>query len=404
MSSGLVEHLFRHQSGRMVSHLARLLGTQHLDLAEEAAQDALLKALAVWPMEGVPPNPEAWLYRVAHNSAIDALRRRRWLNQNLIDVLHQSVERPPVAFGDDELAMIFMCCHPEIPHEARVALSLKTVGGFNVREIARAFLAEDAAISQRLVRAKAKIRERRLALELPEGEELDERLDSVLEVVYFIFNEGYTACEGDDLVRTDLCEEALRLCRLIAASALVQPKVHALIALMALHAARLPARSDVSGDLILLEHQDRSLWDQRLIAMGLHYFGLCLSGKQVTRYHTESALAVAHAKQDPNWQHILTLYDDLLEFAPDSPVALLNRSVAVSKVRGSSSGLAELDRLEPTLKNYYLYLAVRGHFLEDCGRYNEAAEQFRAALACRCTEPERRFLRKKLEAALRERI
>ena len=397
----VVEHLFRRQWGRTVSHLARLLGSQHLDLAEEAVQDALLKALAVWPLHGVPPNPEAWLHRVAHNSAIDSLRRQRMHQQKcdeLIAALTHSVEQPPPILGDDELAMIFMCCHPAIPHDSRVALSLKTVGGFNVREIARAFLSEDAAVAQRLVRAKAKIREQRLTLELPEGWELEPRLDSVLDVLYFIFNEGYTAHEGDDLIRIDLCQEALRLALLIASSPLAQPKVHALIALMALQSARLPARRDEAGDLVLLEDQDRSLWDRRLMDLGLHHFNLSLHGAQVTRYHAEAALAFAHGQPTADWPHILSLYDELLELTPDSPVALLNRAVAVSRLRGPEAALKEIATLEPELGSYYLFLALRGHLLLGCGRRTEAAEQFRAALECRCSEPERRFLRRKLAA------
>ena len=266
-AENLLEHLFRHQSGRMVAHLTRLLGPAHLDLAEEAVQDTMLRALRSWPYQGVPENPPAWLFRVAHNLAIDAIRRHRMigekaeamvadLSRSATVVDHIEIEHQ---FRDDELRLIFMCCHPEIPPESRVALSLKTVGGISTPEIARAFLAEDAAIAQRLARAKRQIRDQRLTLDPPCGADLQPRLDSVLEVIYLIFNEGYAAHTGEDLIRTDLCFEALRLASLMAASSIATPRAHALMALLAFQAARLPARVDEAGDLVLFEDQDRAL-------------------------------------------------------------------------------------------------------------------------------------------------
>ena len=249
----LLEHLFRHQAGRMVSRLARLLGPAHLDLAEETVQEAMLRALQTWPYQGVPENAGAWLFRVAHNAAIDAVRRNQVLGEKTDAIVSELARSATVIpndpdtedqLRDDELRMIFMCCHPGMARDASVALSLKTVGGFSVREIARAFLADDAAIAQRLVRAKRQIRDQRLTLELPRGPELKRRLDSVLDVVYFMFNEGYAAHEGEALIRQDLCLEALRLGRLVAASSMAEPRVHALVALMALQVTRLPARVD----------------------------------------------------------------------------------------------------------------------------------------------------------------
>ncbi len=226
-TGALLEHLFRHQSGRMVAHFARLLGPAHLELAEEVVQQAMLRALQTWPYAGVPENAVAWLFSVAHNAAIDAVRRKRVLaDQRAVDDFARTAAVTPDNPGveeqlrDDELRMIFMCCHPEISREASVALSLKTVGGFSVREIARAFLADDAAVAQRLVRAKRQIREQRLTLEMPQGAALNRRLDAVLEVIYFIFNEGYTAHQGEDLIRQDLCAEALRLGQLVASSSI----------------------------------------------------------------------------------------------------------------------------------------------------------------------------------------
>jgi RNA polymerase sigma-70 factor (ECF subfamily) len=408
----LLEHLFRHQAGRMVAHLTRLLGPAHLELAEETVQEAMLRALQTWPYQGVPENAAAWLFRVAHNIAIDAVRRNRTLSDKTGAIVAELAHSASVVpddphleeqLRDDELRMIFMCCHPEIPHDARVALSLKTVGGFGVREIARAFLADDAAIAQRLVRAKRQIREGRLTLDMPRGPELKQRLDSVLEVIYFMFNEGYAAHAGEDLVRQDLCQEALRLGRLVAASSIGEPRAEALVALMALEAARLPARVDESGDLILLESQDHRRWDRRLISLGFRYFDRSMAGEDVSEYHVQAAIAATHARaadaQSRDWSMILDLYDQLLALNA-SPVVALNRAVAVAKVRGPLEGLAALEPLanDPKLHDYYLLLAVRGHLLLELSRQTEAAACFRAALDCPCSEPERRFLRRKLQA------
>jgi len=394
----------------MVAYFTRLFGPAHLDLAEETVQEAMLRALQTWPYQGVPENAAAWLFRVARNSAIDAIRSRRLIASD--DALAE-IARPdsfstadPLVeeqLRDDELSMIFMCCHPEISQESSVALSLKTVGGFSVREIARAFLDEETTVAQRLVRAKRQIRERGLSLDMPRGEELKSRLDSVLETIYLIFNEGYTAHEGEDLIRQDLCVEALRLGRLVATSSIGTPKSHALVAMMALQAARLPARVNAAGELVLLEKQDRNCWDRELIGLGFHHFDLCMSGDQVTEYHAQAAIAATHARagdaESIEWPWILEFYDQLMAINP-SPVVALNRAVAVAKVHGAERALAEVERLEQEqkLRDYYLLLAVRGHLLFELGRGEEAAENFQAALEMPCSEPERRFLRRKLEA------
>lgn len=406
----LLEHLFRRQAGCMVAHLARLLGPSNLELAEEAVQEAMLRALQIWPQTGVPENPAAWLFRVGHNAAIDAVRRKRFLGDNTDAILAElsrsaavSSDDPAVEeqFRDDELRMIFMCCHPEISPDARVALSLKTISGFSVREIARAFLMDDAAIAQRLVRAKRQIRDRRLTLDLPAGSQLWERLDSVLDVVYLMFNEGYAAHDGEQLIRQDLCFEALRLGRLIALSSIATPRVHALVALMAFEAARLPARVDQSGDLILLEEQDHSRWDGQLTALAFHHFDRSMAGDEISEYHLQAAIGATHARAADagsiDWAMILELYDRLLEMNP-SPVVALNRAVAISKLHGSEPALAALESLngDPILRDYYLLLAVRGRLLAGLGRFAEASDCFRQALQCSCSEPERRFLQRRL--------
>ncbi len=406
----LLEHLFRYEAGRIVAHLTRLLGPAHLDIAEETMQEAMLKALQTWPYQGLPENPSAWLFRVAHNSAIDAVRKNSLLSRKA-DALVAEIQRSTtIAFEDsdfeeqlrdDELRMIFMCCHPEIPRDASIALSLKIAGGFSVREIARAFLSDEPTVAQRLVRAKRQIRERALALEMPKGPELQKRLDSVLEVVYFIFNEGYAAHEGEDLIRQDLCFEALRLGRTIASSSIATPAVEALVAVMSFQAARLPARTDEAGDLILLEDQDRSRWKQQLVASGFHYFDRSIRGDQISEYHVQAAIAATHARADRiesvDWPIILELYDQLFAMNA-SPVVALNRAVAIAKVRGAEEALAAIAPLanDRKLRDYYLYLAVRGHLLLALDRPAEAGECFRDALKCRCSEPERRFLQRKL--------
>ena len=403
----LIDHLFRQMAGRMTAHAARLLGSARLDVAEEIAQEAMLRALQTWPYQGVPDNPPAWLFRTARNLALDLLRHERMSDRKHHEMGAANVSASPEAeeidgeVQDDELRMIFLCCHPAIPRDASVALSLKTVGGFSVREIGRAFLTEEATIAQRLVRAKRQIREDNLSLDLPHGEDLKARLDAALEALYFIFNEGYAAHEGEDLIRRDLCFEALRLARLIAASDLTAPRVHALVAMMALQAARLPARVDAFGELVLLEDQDPVLWDQQLIALGFHHFGLSMNGEELSPYHVQAAIGATHIRSGLagaiEWLTILNMYDQLLEMT-GSPVVALNRAVAVAKVHGPAEALKATDPLaaNPALRGYYLLMAARGHFLLDLGRREEAAECFRAALERRCSEPERRLLRRKL--------
>ncbi|MGA2601751.1 MAG: sigma-70 family RNA polymerase sigma factor [Bryobacteraceae bacterium] len=407
---GLLEHLFRRQAGRMVSHLTRLLGPSRIDLAEEAVQDAMLRALQAWSIDGAPQNPPAWLFRVAHNAAIDAVRRRQIHGEKsdaIVAELSRSAAAPNIdadleeQLRDDELRMIFMCCHPDMSPEASVALSLKTVGGFSVREIARAFLADETAIAQRLVRARRLIRGRKLTLDMPHGPELSSRLHAVLDVVYLMFNEGYAAHEGESLIRQDLCLEALRLARLISTSSIATPRVHALVALIAFQTARLDARVDDTGELVLLEDQDRSRWDHRLIAIAFHYFDASMQGEEVSEYHVQAAIAATHARaanpQSVDWPLILSMYDQLLSIN-HSPVVALNRAVAVSKVHGPRAALETMEPLaaEHKLRDYYLYLAVRGHLLLELQRRDDAASCFRAALGLPCSSPERRFLMRKL--------
>jgi RNA polymerase sigma-70 factor, ECF subfamily len=409
----LVDHLFRSRAGQMVAYLTRSLGPQYLDLAEEVVQEALLKALQIWPYSGVPKNPSGWLFRVARNAALDALRHKSMVEQKAASVAAAEFNKVSASdspdeaeseeqLRDDELRMVLMCCHPALPRDARVALSLKTVGGFSTREIARAFLSEESAIAQKLVRAKRQIRKEGIAFELPKEEELVLRLDSALEVIYLMFNEGYAAQSGENLIRQELCGEALRVARLLAASSVATPEMHALVALMAFQAARSPARVDSQGDLVLLEDQDRSAWDTKLVALGFQHFSQSAEGHQLSAYHLQAAIAAIHARAkstaNTDWQMILDLYTQLLNLSP-SPVVALNRIVAVAKVSGTQQALSELHALakEDSLQNYYLFPAVEGSLLLEAGDKDGAARSFRRALELPCSDPEKRFLKRKLE-------
>ncbi len=409
--AGLVDHLFRHQAGRMVATLTRIFGPRHIDLAEEVVQDSLLKALQQWSYRGVPDNPSAWLIQVAKNRALDVLRRETSLREKSEEIVRSFAEREDrfnLEQGgetlDDTLSMVFMACHPAIPREGRVALTLKTVGGFGVSEIARAFLAKEPTIAQRLVRAKRLIREEGVTFELPSTAEMSARLGSVLEVLYLLFNEGYTAHSGENLVRADLCDEAIRLCALVARHpATDSPKCYALLALMLFQAARLPARVGEGGELSLLDQQDRSLWDRRLIAGGFRSLERSAAGNEFSEYHLQAAIAACHVAATSyeltNWAEIVRLYDLLVELNP-SPVIALNRAVAIAKWRGPAAGVKELERISenPFLQHYYLLPATLGELWSELGEAKRAADFFRQALDCSCTEPERRFLSKRFEA------
>jgi RNA polymerase sigma-70 factor (ECF subfamily) len=405
----MVDHLFRASAGRMVAWLTRIFGPAHLDLVEEVVQDALVRALQQWPFSGVPDNPTGWLFRVARNSALDTLRRSAAFRGKAPAIRAELEARVPAGSsgpdrlpGDDELRMVFMCCHPALARESRIALSLKIVAGFSTDEIARALLAAEPAIAQRLVRAKRQIRDMQLDLELPPAGDFAARLESVLEVIYLLFNEGHSAYAGDDLVRLDLCAEALRLGRLVADSpATSDPAASALVSLMAFQASRLPARVDDQGELVLLEDQDRARWDRRLIAMGFAYLDRSARGPRQTAYHLQAAIAAVHAGSlsaaDTSWTSILSLYDELLVLT-ESPIVALNRGVAVWKVRGAAAALAEIAPFEPALANYHLLPAIKGRLLAAAGDARAARACYREALKRPSSEPLRRFIRCQLAA------
>jgi RNA polymerase sigma-70 factor (ECF subfamily) len=359
-------------------------------------QEALVKALQQWPFHGVPANPGGWLFRVARNAALDTFRKRGVFREKAAAIAAELQRALPVnleetaldlAFQDDELRMVFLCCHPQLSRDASVALALKTVGGFNVGEIARAFLVEEAAVAQRLVRAKRQLRQGGARVELPPASELCGRIDAVLEVIYLMFNEGYKAHGGERLIRAELCREALRLGRMLATHpATGLPRVHALVALLAFQAARLPARVGATGDLILLEEQDRALWDGELIALGFRHLELSAEGAALTEYHLQAAIAAVHSSAAItgaiDWSEILSLYDQLLALNP-SPVVALNRAVALARVKGPAAGLHALTALEGnrSLRDYYFLPSVQGQLWAELGHPERAAAYFRRALS-----------------------
>ena len=401
--AGLVDHLFRQQAGRLVALVAAALGPRHLDLAEEVVQDALVTALHTWPHRGIPDNPPAWLLQVARHRAVDAIRRRRFQDEDetALEAAVATSLAPSRGAGGDmdaELALVFMTCHPALPAASRIALTLKVACGLSVAEIARALLADEAAIAQRIVRAKRQIRDHQLPLALPEAGELGERLPSVLEALYLLFNEGYAATDGDALVRAELCFEALRLARLVAAHRNVsRPEAHALAALMLFQAARLPARVGHAGDLHVLEQQDRRLWEWPLVDEAFRELEAATTGTRLTSYHVQAAIAAVHASAptfaDTNWLRIVELYDELMTIAP-TPVVALNRAVAIGLCRGPAHGLnalAPLDR-EASLERYHLLYSSRARFLSEVGDASGAADNYARALSCQLSKPERRFL------------
>lgn len=406
-----MEHLFRHESGRLVANLARSIGLARLDLAEEAVQDALIQALRRWPFHGVPQNPTGWLAQVARNRTIDILRRQSNFEQKKEEIAHPlrpEFTQPAVpgdeTLADDQLAMIFACCHPLIPRDARVALTLKSVSGFSVEEIAKAFFAAPTTIAQRLVRAKRRIKDEGISLTLPDAQELSARLDSVLRVLYLVFNEGYTAHAGDRLIRHDLCAEAIRLTSLLSTREETNgPKTQALLALLLLQAARFPGREDESGELLLLDDQDRSRWDQDLIRRGMFHLTEAAAGDELSEYHLQAGLAslyvTAPTVSAVDWAAVLWHYDRLLEISP-SPVVELNRAVAISMIDGPAAGLTALEEIAQgeTLRDYYLFASTKGDLLFRLGQQAKAALEFQRAIDAGCSEPERRFLLRRIES------
>ncbi len=407
----LVDHLFRHEAGKMVSVLTRIFGLKHIEIAEDIVQDTFLKALDEWSFHKIPENPPAWLYRVAKNRTIDIIRHQKYVAEyeqelNLLLKSEWTLSHSlnnlflDTEIEDSQLRMIFTSCHPGLPKESQIALTLKTLCGFSVSEISRALLTTDANINKRLFRAKQKLRDENLKFEIPAGKRLDERLDSVYKVIYLLFNEGYKSSDSDTVIRKDLCAEAIRLCKLLAEHpAGNKPKTCALLALMCFHAARLDARLDDNGFIILLKEQDRTKWDTGLINKGYEYLNESSEGDELSEYHIEAAIAAIHASaasfDDTDWENALKLYDILVKINP-SPISNLNRSIVIGQISGPQAAIEELKKIND-LDEYYLYHTTLAEFYSQLGENAQALERLNTALKLTKSKAEKKLIKERIE-------
>jgi RNA polymerase sigma factor (sigma-70 family) len=405
----LDEHLFRREAGRMVGTLTHIFGVHNLALAEDVVQDAFCRALEVWKFRGVPENPSAWLMKTAKNRALDILRRERTATTfapELGRLLQSEWTLAPVveeifgpqAIKDDQLRMMFSCCQPRLPEEAQVALILNILCGFSVEEVAQAFVSGRAAMEKRILRAKKVLKGSKKLFEMSSAEDFPARLSAVQRALYLLFNEGYHGASAESAVRADLCQEAMRLTRLLLeCEAAAVPESFALLALMCLHAARLPARLNSAGNLATFAEQDRSRWDAKLADEGRALLNHSATGDALTEYHVEAAIAATHAKaeraEETDWPKIVWLYEQLLRIRP-SPIVALNRAIAIAQVSGPERGLAEIRSIAhgERLEKYPFYAAAMGEMEFRLGRYAEAEKHFSEALALARSPMERQFL------------
>jgi RNA polymerase sigma-70 factor (ECF subfamily) len=410
-----LDRIYREHVAGLTARLLRRFGAARLDVVEAAIHDAFLSALAAWPARGVPDSPAAWLLAVARNAALDRLRRERFeaaprepLGEDGGDggePAAPGAPRDPRLAGelaDDELAMMFVACHPALPRESQVAIALRTLAGLPTAASSRALFAEEAAIEKRRVRARRELRDRRIAIEVPPPHELGERLDAVLTVMYALFSEGYAAHHGARAVRRELCDEAIRMTGVVAAHpATDRPRVHALLALMLLHAARLDARVDASGALVSLEHQDRARWDRALVGRAFAHLARSAAGDEASPYHYEAGIAACHVVApsfaETDWDRIVGFYDRLIALDA-SPVARLNRAIAVAHARGAEAGLRELRHLarDPVVAGSWLYDAALADLQARAGVTDRARAAYARAIAQAGTDDERRFLERRL--------
>jgi RNA polymerase sigma factor (sigma-70 family) len=405
----LVDHLFRHEAGKMVAVLTHFLGLANLQLAEDVVQDAFVQALHSWKIKGLPEHPEAWLVQVAKNKALDLLRRRQ-LHDRFENEAAQDLEENADAFfhpqeiADSQLRMVFACCHPALKQEDQVALTLKIVSGFSMAEIARALVTNEALVQKRISRAKTFLRDNKVVLEIPVGADLQQRLDTVYTVLYLLFNEGYHSRKVDELIRRDLCVEAMRCCKLLTEHSLVkQPIAHALLSLMCLHAARFESRINRENDIILLREQDRSLWDRELIQVGFKYLNESSAGNLISAYHVEAAIAAEHCLAetftDTNWSRLLQLYDLLTEVKP-SPATYLNRAVVLAengKIEAAISSILSIPGIDHLLRTDHLYSAVLGDLYKRLSNTIKAKQYLTQAQQLTPSPAEKKLLQSRLD-------
>ncbi|MFL5810420.1 MAG: RNA polymerase sigma factor [Flavisolibacter sp.] len=407
-----IDHLFRRESGKMNAVLSKLLGLQHIDKAQDIVQDTLLQAMNTWSFNGLPDHPTAWLYRVARNKAIDLLRREKKFREispqysYLLQSEYTLTSTVNQLFLDDEiedsqLRMIFACCHPSIPPDSQVAFVLKTLCGLSNSEIAKAFLTSEETIAKRIYRAKEKIRHENIDLELPPLSELVQRLDTVLRSLYLLFNEGYNSSHPNELIREELCEEAIRLSYLLTNQKITnRPKTKALLSLMCFQASRLHARLDDKGNIILLKYQDRSKWFRPLMEKGFFYMESSIEEFETSTYHLEAAIASLHASaasfEETNWKSILFLYERLYEMNP-TPIVCLNKAIAFAYARNKEEALYELLHIEG-LENYYIYPTAIGELYFELGNSTEAIRYFQQALSLTSSKQERQLLQSKIRS------
>jgi RNA polymerase sigma-70 factor (ECF subfamily) len=406
----LVDHLFRHESGKMIAVLSRLLGLQNLETAQDIVQDTLLQAMNTWSYSKPPDNPSGWLYRVAKNKAIDFLRREkkfREIGPQYAYLLDSEWTLTPTInnlfledeIQDSQLRMMFACCHPAIPEESQIALTLKTLCGLSTHEIARAFLTNDETISKRIYRAKEKIKGENIELDVPNSDKLSERTDAVLKSLYLLFNEGYNSSHPDQLIREDLCEEAMRLCRLITGHTLTAfPRSKALLALMCFQSSRLNARLDDKGNIIVLKYQDRSKWHRPLIQKGFDYIDAAAEPFEVSTYHLEAAIASLHAAspsfEKTDWKSIYHLYDMLYQLQPN-PVVAMNKAIASAYAVSKQQALEELQQIKG-LEQHHLYYASIGEMYFDLQQKESAKSCFEKAFRLTNSQTEKQLLLEKI--------
>jgi len=404
-----VGHLFRHHAGKMAAVLVRQFGVANIDTIEDAIQDAMITAMKRWPYSGTPLNPTAWLTQVAKNTVVDKLRREQ--RNVVIDELEFAHENLPSTqftgeIDDDQLRLIFACCHPSISPDSQVALTLKIICGFSVGEIARAFLSNESSVTKLITRAKARLRSGEIALEIPAGNDLAERMPPVSKVLYLMFNEGYAPTAGSEIIRRDLCAEAIRLAEHLAVNTKTStPTVHAIAALFCFHAARFSARIGIDGEMLLLADQDRSKWDIGLIGRGLTHMKASATGEELSDYHIEAEIAsihiVAQSTCDTDWPRIVECYD-LLQLRSYSPIAEVNRIIAIGHVEGSTVALQLLEDLssDKKLVDYYLLHAALAHYLANVGRTSDAVRSYEMAHSLSYNETTRRLIANKIDELL----